>query len=174
MTRRLTFTALLLAALTLAASPAFANRTPKFSLAKPSIVPGISIGGVKVGMTRHQAVATWGAPDRCVPFENVSWCQYLTTVEGITDPFAGFYLKGGKVVGVTIGLPTRNFANKVTKLKTAKGIGLGSAAATVRAKYGNSDAATRRGHSVSQRTEAWQAVHDVLRPRGSVHHHHRD
>ncbi len=103
-------------------------------------MPGGSIGGVKVGMTRHRAVVTWGSPDRCVSFENATWCQYLTTapLQGggtITDPFAGFFLKGGKVVAVEIGLPN-NLASKVKKLKTAKGVGLGSAAATVRAKYG--------------------------------------
>ena len=142
MTRRLTFTAVLaLGALTLTAAPALANKTPRFSFAKPSIVPGSSIGGVKVGMTRHQAVATWGAPDRCVAFENVSWCQYLTSapLQGggtITNPFAGFFVKGGKVVAVEVDLPNNGLAAKLKKLKTAKGVGLSSGSATVRAKYG--------------------------------------
>ena len=73
---RLISTPLVIAAL---AVPAAAiAKTPKFSFKKPSIVPGQSIGGVSVGMTKHQAAAVWGAPDRCVKFENVIWCQYLT------------------------------------------------------------------------------------------------
>lgn len=118
-----------------------AAKTPRFSFKKPSIVPGQSIGGVKVGMTKHQAAATWGSPDRCLPFENVTWCQYLTTsaVQGgpsIASPFAGFFLKGSKVVAVEVEIPNNNLASKVKKLKTAKGVGLGSSAATARAKYG--------------------------------------
>jgi hypothetical protein len=141
MIRRLATTTILAGALTLTATPALANKTPRFSFKKPSIVPGSSIGGVKVGMTRHQAVARWGSPDRCVAFENVSWCQYLSTepLQGggaISNPFAGFFLNGGKVVAVEVDLPNNSLASKVKKLKTAKGVGLGSAAATVRSKYG--------------------------------------
>jgi hypothetical protein len=141
MVHRLATTTVLAAALMLSATPALANKTPTFSFKKPSIVPGSSIGGVKVGMTRHQAVVQWGSPDRCVAFENTTWCQYLTTapIQGggtITDPFAGFFLKGNKVVAVEVGLPNNSLASKVKKLKTAKGVGLGSRAATVRAKYG--------------------------------------
>jgi hypothetical protein len=141
MTHRLTLTASILGALTLTAAPALANKTPRFSFKKPAIVPGSSIGGVKVGMTRHQAVATWGSPDRCLPFENVTWCQYLTAAPSqgagtITNPFAGFFLKAGKVVAVEVDLPNNSLASKVKKLKTAKGVRLGSAASTVRAKYG--------------------------------------
>ena len=67
--------------------------------------------------------------------------QYLTRarLQGggtITDPFAGGFLKGSKVVAVEVDLPNTSLASKVKKLKTAKGVGLGSAAATVRAKYG--------------------------------------
>ena len=94
---RLISTPLVIAAL---AAPAAATaKTPKFSFKKPSIVPGQSIGGVSVGMTKHQAAAVWGAPDRCVKFENVIWCQYLTVAPlqgggSTTTPFAGFFLKG--------------------------------------------------------------------------------
>lgn len=135
---RLISTPLVIAALGLPAVAA--AKTPKFSFKKPSIVPGQSIGGVSVGMTKHKATALWGAPDRCLKFENVIWCQYLTTQSigsggGTTSvPFAGFYLSGSKLVGVEIGLPTPNFA-VVKKLKTPKGVGLGSSAAKVRAKY---------------------------------------
>jgi outer membrane protein assembly factor BamE (lipoprotein component of BamABCDE complex) len=141
MIRRLTLTILVLGALTLVAGAALA-KTPRFSFKRPSIVPGQSIGGVTVGMTRHQAVAAWGSPDRCVKFENVRWCQYLTTSRvvggggSISSPFAGFFLKGPKVVAVEVDLPNNSLATTVKKLKTAKNVGLGSASATVRAKYG--------------------------------------
>jgi outer membrane protein assembly factor BamE (lipoprotein component of BamABCDE complex) len=139
MNARFAATALVVAAL--AVPGVAAAKTPKFSFKKPSIVPGQSIGGVKVGMTKHQAAAAWGSPDRCVPFENVTWCQYLTTssVPGgpsIASPLAGFFLKGSKVAAVEVELPNNNLVAKVKKLKTAKGVGLGSSAATVRAKYG--------------------------------------
>jgi hypothetical protein len=141
MTRRLTLTAITVGALALTVSPALANNTPRFSFKNPAIVPGSAIGGVKVGMTKHQAVAVWGSADRCLPFENVTWCQYLTAAPSqgagtITNPFAGFFLKGGKVVAVEVDLPNNGLASKVKKLKTAKGVGLGSAATKVRAKYG--------------------------------------
>ena len=135
---RLISTPLVIAAL---AVPAAAiAKTPKFSFKKPSIVPGQSIGGVSVGMTKHQTAAVWGAPDRCVKFENVIWCQYLTVAPlqgggSTTTPFAGFFLKGSKVVAVGIDLPNTNLAATWKKLKTAKGVGLGSSAAKARAKY---------------------------------------
>ncbi len=134
-------TTTLAAVAALAVPCAAAAKTPKFSFKKPSIVPGQSIGGVSVGMTKHQAAATWGTPDRCLPFENTTWCQYLTTAPlqgggSTTTPFAGFFLKGGKVVAVGIDLPNTNLAATWKKLKTAKGIGLGASAAKVRAKYG--------------------------------------
>ncbi|HEY1597476.1 MAG TPA: hypothetical protein VGF74_18905 [Thermoleophilaceae bacterium] len=143
MNRQLAATTLALGALALPAAPALAS-IPHLSFKKPSIVPGKSIGGVKVGMTKRQAVAKWGTPDRCLPFENDIWCQFLTRspVQGggsTTVPFAGYYLKGGKVTGVEIGLPDNSGSaavTKVKKLKTAKKVGLGSAAATVRSKYG--------------------------------------
>ena len=40
----------------------------------PIDAPKYDRGGVSVGMTKHQAAAVWGAPDRCVKFENVIWC----------------------------------------------------------------------------------------------------
>ena len=139
MKTRLACTTLAVAAL---AAPAGAlAKTPTFSFKKPSIVPGQSIGGVTVGMTKHQAAATWGAPDRCLPFENTTWCQYLTVAPlqgggSTTTPFAGFFLKGSKVVAVGIDLPNTNLAATWKRLKTAKGFRLGSSAAKVRAKYG--------------------------------------
>jgi hypothetical protein len=120
MNAKLSCTPLVIAAVAL---PAVAvAKTPKFSFKKPSIVPGQSIGGVSVGMTKHQAAAKWGMPDRCIPFENVTWCQYLTTslLQGgglVSSPFAGFFLKGSKVVAVEVEIPNNNLAAKVKTLR---------------------------------------------------------
>jgi hypothetical protein len=107
-------------------SPAFA-KTPKFG--PLTIVPGTSIGGVKVGMTKAKAVAVWGKPDSCVPGGSGApdACNYTaaSTVQGNTyvQPFATFFLKSGRVVAVDIESAENTAVDaKVKKVKTAKGI----------------------------------------------------
>jgi hypothetical protein len=105
-----------------------------------TIVPGQSVGGVKVGMTKAAASKLWGKPDRCSA-ETPSWCQYLaeSTLQNgfkVTQPFSGFYVKGGKVVAVGVEFAENKAVDpKVTKLKTSKGIHLGSSMADARSKY---------------------------------------
>jgi hypothetical protein len=114
-------------------------KVPKF---KPkTIVPGQSIGGVKVGMTKAKASKVWGKADRCSA-ETPSWCQFLaegTLQDGfkITQPFSGFYVKGGKVVAVGLDYAENAAIDpKLEKIKTSKGIHLGSSMADARSKYG--------------------------------------
>jgi hypothetical protein len=112
-------------------------KVPKFK--NKSIVTGVSIGGVKVGMSKAKANKAWGKPDRCQ--DSPVWCQYLATgtINGFTNtqPFAGFYLKGGKVVAVGVEYAENPAVDaKVVKLKTSKGIHLGSSMSDVRSKYG--------------------------------------
>lgn len=114
-------------------------KVPKY---KPkTIVPGQSLGGVKIGMTKAKASKLWGKPDRCSA-DKPSWCQYLAegTLQGgfkITQPFSGFYVKGGKVVAVGVEFAENTAVDpKVIKLKTSKGIHLGSSMAAARSKYG--------------------------------------
>jgi hypothetical protein len=114
-------------------------KVPKF---KPkTIVPGQSIAGVKVGMTKAKASKVWGKPDRCSA-DTPSWCQFLaesTMPDGIkvTQPFSGFYVKGGKVVAVGLEYAENAAIDpKLEKIKTSKGIHLGSSMADARSKYG--------------------------------------
>lgn len=134
--KRLALVAVVLTAF-LAAGAAEA-KVPRFG--NLTIVPGQSIGGVKIGMTKAQAFAVWRSADRCSA-ERVSWCQYLavSTLQGgfkINQPFAGFYLRAGRVVAV--GLESaENVAvdRKVVKVKTSKGIHVGSTMAAARRAY---------------------------------------
>jgi hypothetical protein len=112
-------------------------KVPKFK--NKSIVTGVSIGGLKVGMSKAKANKAWGKPDRCQ--DSPIWCQYLATgtINGFTNtqPFAGYYLKGGKVVAVGVEYADNPSVDaKVVKLKTSKGIHLGSSMSDVRSKYG--------------------------------------
>lgn len=132
-------------AATIAASLVVVNtadaRVPKF---KPkTIVPGTSIGGVKVGMTKAQAVKVWGKPDRCQPDATATWCQYTapsTLSDGFVtppQPYAGFYLRARKVIAVNLET-AENAAiyTKLKKLKTSKKIRLGSSMEDARDAYG--------------------------------------
>ena len=111
------------------------------------IVDGVSIGGVKVGMTKAQAIAVWGKPDgvcrRGNPYDPDDlrrMCNY---------GYASFVvLPSGKVTGVWIGLTkppgrTASFARwyrlaapKVLPFKSAKNIGLRSRLDDARRAYG--------------------------------------
>jgi hypothetical protein len=115
-------------------------RVPKF---KPkTIVPGKSIGGVKVGMTKAQAVAVWGKPDRCQVEQTATWCQYIapsTLADGTVtppQPYAGFYLRSRKVIEVTVETAENTAVDpKLNRLKTKKKIKLGSTMDKARAAY---------------------------------------
>jgi hypothetical protein len=119
-----------------AAGPAGA-RVPKF--ANKLIVTGTSIGGVEVGMTKKQAVGVWGHPDECLPFGESTWCNYKarsSKANNMVQPFAGFYVRSGKVVAINLD-EAENAAidPKVKKLKTRKHIGLASTLSAARKAY---------------------------------------
>jgi hypothetical protein len=115
-------------------------RVPKF---KPrTIVPGVSIGGVKVGMTKKKAVKRWGKPDRCQPDANAKWCVYTapsTLSDGFVtppQPYAGFYVRAGKVIAVNLETAENTAVDpKLKKLKTSKKIKLGSTMDDARHAY---------------------------------------
>jgi hypothetical protein len=115
-------------------------RVPKF---KPkTIVPGKSIGGVKVGMTKAKAVKVWGKPDRCQPDANAVWCQYVapsTLSDGTVlppQPYAGFYVRARRVISVSIETAENAAVDpKLNKLKTSKKIRLGSTMEKARNAY---------------------------------------
>ena len=111
------------------------------------IVEGVSIGGVKVGMTKSQAIAVWGKPDRICrrgnpydPDDRRRMCSYDN---------AGFtVLPSGEVTTVWISLtkpPIRDpafnrayrlAAPKLLPFRTGKKIGLRSTMDAARRAYG--------------------------------------
>src|SRR3954471_12342155 len=111
-------------ALALAAAGGASAKFPKFK--NHLIVPGKSIGGVKVGMTKKQAVKAWGKPDLVdtVAIKGYPWYRWRViqdVVNGVTvfDDIAGFYLHHGRVVVVNIGLPEDPvLGTRLTPLKT--------------------------------------------------------
>jgi hypothetical protein len=107
-----------------------------------TIVPGKSIGGVQVGMTKAQAYTAWRTPDRCDPAgRGVLWCQYLavsTLSNGfkVNQPFAGFYLRSGRVVAVGLEFAENAAVDpKVRQIKSSKGIHVGSTMAAALKAY---------------------------------------
>ena len=143
MIRKASLPLALLAALSLAlVSAAGASaHIPRFKNHK--IVPGSSIGGLNVGMTKKQARKAWGKSDKIdtVAFKGYTWYQWLLPVDIGTGPLLqpeiGYFMHGGKVAAITMQLPDDPvLATRVTVLKTSKHIGLGGSMADARSKYG--------------------------------------
>ena len=125
------------AVLALAIAGTAEAKVPKFRT--KTIVPGQAIGGLKIGMTKAKAVRTWGKPEHCQ--DSPLWCQFRADshINGFTtnNPFAGWYLKAGKIVAIEIEFAENTAIDpKMVKLKTSKGIHLGSSMADARSKYG--------------------------------------
>ena len=134
---------LVLALLVCASGVAAADaKVPRYGT--KTIVPGQSIGGVKIGMTKAQAVAVWRSPDRCVAGGpgQPTWCQYLalSTLQGgskLINPFSGFYLRAGRVVAVNVESAENVKVDPVVKrLKTNKGIHIHSTMAALKRAHG--------------------------------------
>lgn len=109
-----------------------------------TIVPGVSIGGVKLGFGASRAVATWG-PSQCAQATDLL-CHYEARPSGanFNTGNTAFQLTGGKVTGVSITSAydfdrNRNrvpiLGRALAKYKTADGIGLGATVAQVRRAY---------------------------------------
>lgn len=107
------------------------------------IVTGSSIGGLSVGMTKKQAVAAWGRPDRCNPADQygTTTCDWVavSTLSGgfkVKQSFANIKLRKGKVIVVNLELAENAAIDpKLRRQKTTKGIHLGSSLATARRLY---------------------------------------
>ena len=124
------------------------------------IVEGVSIGGLKVGMSKAQAIALWGKPDRVCRRGNVydpddrrracgySWVRTRKGKESVGRPYAGFtHSPSGVVTSVYISLTKydnipalersyRLAAPKVLPFNTGKNIGLRSTMEDARRAYG--------------------------------------
>ena len=131
-----------MAVLLASAADAALGHFPKFKNHK--IVPGRSIGGLKVGMTKKKARKTWGKPDKIdtVAYKGYIWFQWLLPVDigtgtPLLEPKIGYFVHKGKVAVVTVELPDDPvLATKVKVLKTSKGIRLDGSMADARSKYG--------------------------------------
>ena len=147
MTRKLSLLLAALAALALVLTvPAGAlAHFPRFK--NHRIVPGKSIGGLKIGMTKKQARKAWGKSDKIdtVAFKGFTWYQWLVPVDlgtgtPLLDPKEGYFLHKGKVAVITIELPQDPvLQTKVKPLKTSKHIGLDDSMAATRSAYGIPD-----------------------------------
>lgn len=109
-----------------------------------TIVPGASIGGVKLGMGARAAVAAWG-PSRCAEAADIL-CHYevAPSSANFNTGNAAFELAGGKVAAVSItsaydfdssGNTTADISRALAKYKTASGIGLGAGIAQLKRAY---------------------------------------
>jgi len=143
MTRKASLLLALLAVLSLAlvAAVGASAHIPRFKNHK--IVPGNSIGGLKVGMTKKQARKAWGKSDKIdtVAFKGYTWYQWLLPVDPgtgtpILEPKIGYFMHGGKVAAITVELPDEPLlATRVTVLKTSKRIGLDGSMADGRSAH---------------------------------------
>jgi hypothetical protein len=133
-------TAVALASLVLA--PAAGAALP--SNRDKTIVPGVSIGGVKVGIGARRAVAIWG-PSQCGQAADLL-CHYEASPSSanFNTGHTAFQLTGGTVTQVSITSAYdfdrgRNrvplFGRALKRYKTADGIGLAATVAQVRRAY---------------------------------------
>jgi hypothetical protein len=144
MTRRLSLglAALAVMALMLGTADGALAHIPRFK--NHTIVPGKSIGGLKVGMTKKLARKAWGKPDKVdtVAYKGYTWYQWLLPVDvgtgtPLLEPKIGYFMHKGKVDVITIELPDDPvLATRVTVLKTSKRIALGGSMAAARSRYG--------------------------------------
>jgi hypothetical protein len=143
MTRKscLPIAALTAVALALVTATGASAHIPKFKNHK--IVPGTSIGGVQVGMTKKQARRGWGKPDKIdtVAFKGYTWYQWLVPVDigtgtPLMEPKIGYFMHKGKVAAIHVELPDDpTITTEVEDLKTSKGIRLGSSMDDARSRY---------------------------------------
>jgi hypothetical protein len=91
------------------------------------IVPGKSIGGVKLDMTKAQALGKWGAPTKC----QLSTCDWQGPGPAGQNERAILSFVQGKIVQITIyasfrGNNQRYHPGTLSNWSTSKGIHLGS------------------------------------------------
>jgi hypothetical protein len=112
---------------------------PKF---KPfTIVPGSSIGGVKVGMTKKQASKIWGKPEQCYNDQNALLCIYKARshINGFVTPpqqYTSFWVRKGKIIAIEVETAENpKYDPTLKKLKTSTKLHLGSKMSAARKAY---------------------------------------
>ena len=134
-------------ALLLITLPALAFGIPVAQAALPAfkdtkIVPGTSIAGVKMGASPDAAKKAWGkSGGLCGITAGTGTCFFRP--KGVTQSNKGEGIvdfKSGKVVNVSVSAPLasgggRSFKTPFTKLKTSKGVGIGSTVAHSKKAY---------------------------------------
>ena len=122
-------------ALALATAGPVSAHFPRFKNHK--IVPGKSIGGLKVGMNKRQARKAWGKPDKIdtVAYKGFTWFQWTLPVDigtgtPLLEPKIGYFVHAGKVAVVhsmfpfdlVTALTERGIAGLVHVCETPEGI----------------------------------------------------
>jgi len=136
MVRGIRLLAALLAITGLALAPGVAqakkkHHTTLLNTKTKLIVPGASLAGASIGQATAKAEAAWGIPPKtCAPVS----CVWQNAAGVATLGF-----NSGKVTGLRVTIAFKGgkplLTSPLTKLKTAKGIGLGSTAAALTAAY---------------------------------------
>lgn len=109
---------------------------PTFKTTK--VDPGKSLAGVKIGASRSVALKAWGK--NCTTIKNKVQNQCVYRAKGDSQERKGsgvvFFSGAGKVRAVSFTTPVSNpFRAPFTKLKTSKGVGIGSTRDELRSAY---------------------------------------
>ncbi len=106
------------------------------------LVPGKSAGGVSLGENAAKAIRAWGGNSSCMPDPTLLSCSWGSQSNGSTGT-AELLFVGGKVsyIELTLGDTAQGIPihrGSLMKLKTRKGIGMGSTPAQLLKAYGSS------------------------------------
>lgn len=106
-----------------------------------AIVPGQSIGGVSIGMTKPQAAARWGRFENCFVYRGITTCEFraLSTLPSglkLDNPYVQVTLKASRIVAIEVEFAENAALDpKLQRLKTSKNVRLGSNLPAARTKY---------------------------------------
>lgn len=122
----------------LAAAASAPAKLPTFT-AGTRIDPGRAIAGVKLGASQEKAEKTWG-PGQCSTAGDVTICAYLGPGVPSLQGQASFTVRGGNVESISVNAGYTAASDRVVqgplaRLKTSKGIGLGSPSGAVKQAY---------------------------------------
>jgi hypothetical protein len=174
MNKRLILTTLVSAAALSMSASALASTTPTgASLPRfhsTLIVPGRSAGGVSLGESAAKAIKAWGGNSSCVPGPALLSCTWGSDNNGSTGTAELDFVRGKvNYIDLTLGDTDQGVAihrGALMKLKTKKGIGMGSSDAQLLKAYGASQVGSNElgftlgsgSHTTTFRTSAGRFV----------------